>query len=216
METLCFKGPFWNFAVTLKGENKAFPPLPPPCNVVSLFELSVGNTKQPNFEWRGWRGVWIVLFSEVTPFADNVSIILSPVVASRPRILIWNFVLLCVTSKTNFLFKLSDYILRYSGVKWVYMKASRRKQSTFRDAKARFPEKWRLRNDRKNLMLMTCHYPDWSCRCAGNLLQPIRSTTLLWVVTRHHLGISAFVSLEVISRENQWCLREMSDVSQAI
>ena len=54
--------------------------------------------------------MWIVLFSEVTPFADNVSIILSPVLASRPRILIWNFVLLCVTSMTSFLFKLSDYI----------------------------------------------------------------------------------------------------------
>ena len=46
-----------------------------------------------------------------------------------------------VRSFCAFLFKLSDYILRYSGVKWVYMKASRRKQSTFRDAKARFPEK---------------------------------------------------------------------------
>ena len=37
---------------------------------------------------------------------------------------------------------------------------------------------------------MTCHYPDlgsasdWSYR-VGNLFQPIRSTTQIWVVTRH-------------------------------
>ena len=54
--------------------------------------------------------MWIVLFSGVTPFADNVSIMLLPVVASRLRIPLWNFVLLCVTSITSFLFKLSDYI----------------------------------------------------------------------------------------------------------
>ena len=47
--------------------------------------------------------------------------------------------------------------------------------------------------------MMTCHYPDlgsasdWSCR-VGNLLQPIRSTTQIWVVTRHQYGISALVS----------------------
>ena len=35
---------------------------------------------------------------------------LSPVVASRLRIPLWNFVLLCVTSITSFLFKLNDYI----------------------------------------------------------------------------------------------------------
>ena len=46
---------------------------------------------------------------------------------------------------------------------------------------------------------MTCHYPDlssafdWSCR-VGNLIQPIRSTTQIWVVTRHQYGISALVS----------------------
>ena len=48
--------------------------------------------------------------------------------------------------------------------------------------------------------LMTYHYPDlgsafdWSRRL-GNLLQPIRSTTQIWVVTRHQYGISALVSL---------------------
>ena len=44
---------------------------------------------------------------------------------------------------------------------------------------------------------MTRHYlypdlssaSDWSCR-VGNLLQPIRSTPQIWVVTRHQYGIS--------------------------
>ena len=34
---------------------------------------------------------------------------------------------------------------------------------------------------------------DWSC-CMGNLLQPIRSTTQIWVVTHHQYGISALIS----------------------
>ena len=48
-------------------------------------------------------------------------------------------------------------------------------------------------------MLMTCLYQDlgsasdWSC-CMGNLLQPIRSTTQILVVTHHMYGISAFIS----------------------
>ena len=34
---------------------------------------------------------------------------------------------------------------------------------------------------------------DWLCR-VGNLLQPIRSITQIWVVTRHQDGISTLVS----------------------
>ena len=46
---------------------------------------------------------------------------------------------------------------------------------------------------------MTRQYPDlsngsdWSCR-ARNLIQPIRGTTQIWVMTRHQYGISALVS----------------------
>ena len=45
---------------------------------------------------------------------------------------------------------------------------------------------------------MTRHYPDpssasdWSS-CVENLIQQIRSTTQIWVVTRHQYGISALV-----------------------
>ena len=47
--------------------------------------------------------------------------------------------------------------------------------------------------------MMTRHYPDlgsasdWSCR-VGNLIQPIGTTTQIWVVTRHQYGVSALVS----------------------
>ena len=46
---------------------------------------------------------------------------------------------------------------------------------------------------------MMCHYPElgsacvWSCH-VGNLIQPIRSTTQIWVLMRHQYGISALVS----------------------
>ena len=69
------------------------------------------------------------------------------------------------------------------------------KQLTFCDTTSSFPAKWRLRNERRNSILMTRHYPDlgsasdWSCR-GGKLLQPIKSTTQIRPVTRHQCGIS--------------------------
>ena len=48
---------------------------------------------------------------------------------------------------------------------------------------------------------MTLHYPelgiasDWSCRVGKKFkIQPIRSTTQIWVVMRHQYGISVLVS----------------------
>ena len=73
-----------------------------------------------------------------------------------------------------------------------------RKQSTFHDATTGSPVKWRLRNERRNSILMTYHNPDlgsasdWLCR-VWNLLQPIRSSTQIWVVTRHLYGISVLI-----------------------
>ena len=78
-------------------------------------------------------------------------------------------------------------------------KTSLKKQTKFCDATIGFPAKWRLRNERRNSILMTRHYSDldsasdWSCR-VGYLPQPIWSTTQIWVVTRHQDGISALVS----------------------
>ena len=53
---------------------------------------------------------------------------------------------------------------------------SPKKQPTFGDATSGFPAKWRLRNERRNSILMMRHYPDlgtasdWLCR-VENLIQ---------------------------------------------
>ena len=66
------------------------------------------------------------------------------------------------------------------------------KEPTLRNAATGFPAKWRLRKERRNSILMT-RASDWSCH-VGNLPQPFRSTTGIWVVRRHQYGISALVS----------------------
>ena len=71
-----------------------------------------------------------------------------------------------------------------------------RKQPTSLDTTSGFPAKWRQRNERRSSILVTRHYSDlfstsdWSCR-EGIFLQPIRSTTQIWIVIRHQYGISA-------------------------
>ena len=68
---------------------------------------------------------------------------------------------------------------------------------------------------------MTRHYPDlgsasdWSCR-AGNLIQPIRSTTSIWLVARHQYGISALVSQASFGGETSGSVAESRLFSQAI
>ena len=78
----------------------------------------------------------------------------------------------------------------------------------------------RLRKERRNSILMTRHYPDlasasdWSCR-VGNLIQPIRSTTQIWVVTRHKYGISALVSQTSFGGETSGSVSKCRLFSQA-
>ena len=61
------------------------------------------------------------------------------------------------------------------------------------------PPKLRLRNERRNSILMTRHYPylgsasDWLNQIS-HPAWPIRSTTQIWVVTRHQYRISSLVS----------------------
>ena len=80
---------------------------------------------------------------------------------------------------------------------------------------------WSLRNECRNSILMTRHYPDlgsasdWSCR-VGNLIQPIRSTTQIWVVTRHQYGISALVSQTSFGGETSGSVAKCRLFSQAI
>ena len=61
-----------------------------------------------------------------------------------------------------------------------------------------FPTKWRLRNKRRNSVLMTGHYPDLGSTSdwlnqISHATQPFRNTTQIWVVTRHQYEISALV-----------------------
>ena len=86
-----------------------------------------------------------------------------------------------------------------SKIKVTNRSSSLRKKPTLRDAIAVFHAKWRLRNDRRNSILMTCHYPDlggafdW-LKQISLTTQPIRSTNQIWVVTHHQYGISALVT----------------------
>ena len=56
---------------------------------------------------------------------------------------------------------------------------------------------------------MTRLYPDpgsafdWLTQIS-HTARPIRSSTQIWVVTRHQYGISALVLLDDISRGNRW------------
>ena len=62
------------------------------------------------------------------------------------------------------------------------MTGNLRMQPSFRDHTTGFPAKLSLKNDCRDSILMTYHYPDldsasdWSCR-KENLFQPIRSST---------------------------------------
>ena len=74
-----------------------------------------------------------------------------------------------------------------------WLSNSLRKQSRFGDTTTGFPRKW---NGGRNSILMTRHYPGLGSACdwlnqISHAVWPIRSTTQVWVVTRHQYGISA-------------------------
>ena len=88
-----------------------------------------------------------------------------------------------------------------------------RKEPTFRHINTGFPAKWRLRNERRNSILMTCHYPDlgsasdWleiCCIQSEALPRSGKDASSVW-------NFCACFS-DVISRENQWWHRQMSAV----
>ena len=68
---------------------------------------------------------------------------------------------------------------------------------------------------------MTCHHTElgsasnWSYH-VGNLLQAFRSTTQIWVVTRHQYGISALVSQTSFRGETSGGVEKCRLFSQAI
>ena len=59
------------------------------------------------------------------------------------------------------------------------------KQLAFYDATTVSPEKWHLRNEHRNSILMTCHSPDLGSasdwlKQISHVARPIRSTTQIW------------------------------------
>ena len=61
-----------------------------------------------------------------------------------------------------------------------------------------FFAKWHLGNHCRNSILLTCHNPDLGSasdwlKQIYHATRPIRSTTLIWIVTHHQYGIPALV-----------------------
>ena len=55
---------------------------------------------------------------------------------------------------------------------------------------------------------------DWS-QGVGNLLQPIKGITQIWLVTRNQYGISVLRFSDVISQENRWWRGKMLAILSA-
>ena len=97
---------------------------------------------------------------------------------------------------------------------------AREKGRKFRDATTCFPAKSHLRNEYEKFHIDDVHYSDlgsssdWSF-WEENLLQPIRSTTQVWLMTRHQYGISAGVPRTVfrgvlVASRNVGCFLRLS------
>ena len=68
--------------------------------------------------------------------------------------------------------------------------------------------------------MMTCHYPDLGSASdwlnqISHAARPIRSTTQIWVVTRHQYGISALVSQTSFGGETSGSVAKCRLFSQA-
>ena len=85
-------------------------------------------------------------------------------------------------------------------LKIIYNSLRKQPSGPFGDVTTGFPaKKSRLRNERINFILMKRHYPDLGSASdwlnhVSHAARPIRSTTHIWVVTRHQYGISELVS----------------------
>ena len=76
------------------------------------------------------------------------------------------------------------------------------------------------RKEHRNSILMTRHYldlgsaSDWLNQIS-HLARPIRSTTRIWVVTRHQYGISALISQTLLGGETSGSVAKCQLFSQA-
>ena len=96
---------------------------------------------------------------------------------------------------------------------------SLRKQPTFGETTIGFPTKLCLRNEHRNPILMTHHYPDLTSACdwlnqISHAAWPIKSTTQIWVVI-HRCGISALISQMSFGRETSGSIAKCRLFSKA-
>ena len=87
-----------------------------------------------------------------------------------------------------------------------------RKQPTFGDATTGFPAKWRLRNERSNSILMTCHFldlgsaSDW-LKQISLTPRPIKISTLIPQNSfREEINVGCFLRL-VLKVAESWCFK---------
>ena len=83
-----------------------------------------------------------------------------------------------------------------------------------------FPAKWHLRNERRNSILMTRHYPDLDSASdwlnqISHAARPFSSSIQIWVVTRHQYGISALVFRTSFGGETSASVAKCRPFSQA-
>ena len=98
------------------------------------------------------RGIFFSCESSFTSFHSAVR--------SRPLRLIWGWCLpqppwFCFKETVPLLFKTTKRV-----VTWLRRAVCLGEQPTFHDATNCFPTKWHSRNDQRNSILLTCHYPD--------------------------------------------------------
>ena len=125
----------------------------------------------------------------------------------------WNPKLTCVCACQMSLFRILQVMNVNVDVDALH---SLRKQLTFCDFAAVSP-----RNFWRNSILMTCQYSDlgWATDWfyyARNLLQPIRSTSQIWVVMRHQYGISEVFAQKSFQRETSGVVVKCQLFSQAL
>jgi len=100
------------------------------------------------------------------------------------------------------------------------IKNSLRKQLTFGEATTGVPAKQRLRNECRNSIPMTRHYPDLGSASdwlnqVSHAARSVRSTTQIWVVNRHQYGISVLVFQMSFGRETSGSVAKCRLFSQA-
>ena len=87
------------------------------------------------------------------------------------------------------------------------------KQPTFGDVTTGFPAKWHLRNERRNSIWITRHYPDLGSSSdwlnqISHAAWPIRCTTQTWVEIHHQYGNFCAHFSDIILQWNSFCLRK--------